>query len=197
MAPLPHYAKNLLDREVAACLQAAGYSIASGGNGLRLEPDLSRSKLLVFDVDAAGIDRAAAEPRRCDVRLVGLMREANGGQVRDGLSAVLVLRALTSSRLLSCIRAVRDAGGSTTPEALCQMLAGLEGPADEQPDGQLTEREFDVLRLLADGDTTRDIAKHMSYSERTVKNIVHDLLAKLNCRTRAQAVATAARRGVI
>ena len=37
--------------------------------------------------------------------------------------------------------------------------------------------------MLADGETTREIAQQLSYSERTVKNIVHDLLAKLNCRT--------------
>ena len=52
-------------------------------------------------------------------------------------------------------------------------------------------------RLLADGATTRDIAEWMSYSERTVKNIVHDVLVKCHGRTRAQAVAVAARRGVI
>ena len=51
--------------------------------------------------------------------------------------------------------------------------------------------------MLADGESTRGIAQRLSYSERTVKNIVHDLLAKLNCKTRAHAVALAARQGVI
>ena len=54
-----------------------------------------------------------------------------------------------------------------------------------------------MLRLLAEGASTRDIAERMNYSERTVKNIVHGLLVKLRGRTRAQAVAVAARRGVI
>lgn len=61
----------------------------------------------------------------------------------------------------------------------------------------LTDREFDVLRLLADGSTTREIAEDLSYSERTIKNIVHSVLQKLNCRTRAHAVALAARHGVV
>ena len=61
----------------------------------------------------------------------------------------------------------------------------------------LTHREFDVLRLLADGSTTREIAERLSYSERTIKNIVRSLLEKLNCRTRAHAVALAARQGVV
>ena len=42
----------------------------------------------------------------------------------------------------------------------------------------LTDREFDVLRMLADGEGTRGIAQRLNYSERTVKNIVHDVLAK-------------------
>ncbi len=50
---------------------------------------------------------------------------------------------------------------------------------------------------LADGDSTRDIALRLSYSERTVKNIVRDLLVKLNGRTRAHAVALASRQGLI
>jgi DNA-binding NarL/FixJ family response regulator len=61
----------------------------------------------------------------------------------------------------------------------------------------LTSREQAVLHMLADGLTTREIAEELSYSERTVKNIVHDVLEKLGCRTRAHAVAIATRHGVI
>jgi DNA-binding NarL/FixJ family response regulator len=153
--------------------------------------------VLVFDVDAAGIDRAAAQARSCDVRLVGLMGEEERVHLRDGLSAVLLLRALTSSRLLSCVRALRDGTGSIPPEVLCQMLGGPTALSADEPNPELAERELDVLRLLAEGDSTRDMAKRLSYSERTVKNIVRDILAKLNCRTRAHAVALAARRGLI
>jgi DNA-binding CsgD family transcriptional regulator len=169
-----------IDGRVIACLRAEGYSIAGESSAMRA-PGPSRGAMLIFDVDTAAVDRAAALGRRCSVRLVGLTREAPRDQSRApggaGLSAVLVLRALTPLRLLSCLRAVSEGSGSLPAE--------------------LTHREFDVLRLLADGDSTRDIANRLSYSERTVKNIVHDLLAKLNCRTRAHAVALAARRGVI
>jgi DNA-binding NarL/FixJ family response regulator len=53
------------------------------------------------------------------------------------------------------------------------------------------------LRLLAEGSDTRGVAEDLCISERTVKNVVHDVLTKLNCRTRAQAVALATREGVI
>jgi DNA-binding NarL/FixJ family response regulator len=156
--------------------------------------------VLVFDFAAGGAEQPAAGPRRCNVRLVAgdrravaCARDAQNG----GLSAVVVLRALTPARLLSCVRAVNDGSSPVAPELLCQMLAGAGAYGADSPLGQLTDREFDVLRLLADGGSTRDIAERLSYSERTVKNIVHDLLAKLNCRTRAQAVAFAVRHGVI
>jgi DNA-binding NarL/FixJ family response regulator len=58
-------------------------------------------------------------------------------------------------------------------------------------------RERRVLQMLSDGEDTRAIALGLSYSERTVKNVVHDVLTKLNCRTRAQAVGLATRSGVI
>jgi DNA-binding CsgD family transcriptional regulator len=159
------------------------------------------SPVLIFEVDAGGITEESAPARRCDVRLMGVLRDRSGGRSgrpSDGeLSAVLVLQALTPSRLLSCIRAVTRGGTTVPPELLCQMLpAGANGRVALAV-RELSDRELAVLRMLADGETTRDIAARLSYSERTVKNIVHDVLVKLNCRTRAHAVAVAARQGVI
>ena len=63
--------------------------------------------------------------------------------------------------------------------------------------GQAFDRERAVLRLLAEGSDTLEMAHALCFSERTVKNIVHDVLMKLNCRTRAHAVALATRSGAI
>jgi len=54
-----------------------------------------------------------------------------------------------------------------------------------------------VLRLLADGRSTSDIAVDLAYSESTIKNIIHDLVHQLGARNRAHAVAMAIRAGVI
>ena len=61
----------------------------------------------------------------------------------------------------------------------------------------LTEREIEVLRLVADGLDTAEIAGSLSYSERTIKNIIHDVTARLNLRNRSHAVAYAVRQGLI
>jgi DNA-binding NarL/FixJ family response regulator len=62
---------------------------------------------------------------------------------------------------------------------------------------RLTEREQRVLGLIAEGYPTREVAEQLSYSERTVKNVLHDIVTKLNVRSRSQAVAHAVRDGLI
>jgi DNA-binding NarL/FixJ family response regulator len=84
---------------------------------------------------------------------------------------------------------------SLPPECLPGIRTGKQ-PADAS-DRELTARELAVLRMLADGEVTRGIAEQLNYSERTVKNIVRDVLVKLDCRTRAHATARAIRRGLI
>jgi len=162
---------------------------------------LSDAPVLIFEVDARGGGEDDAPARRRDVRLVGCMRYGSRGRSGDSrnghISAVLVLRALTPSRMLGCVRALTGGGGQMPPELLREMLPERGNGHAEAGLWQLSRREFDVLRLLADGETTRGIAQELNYSERTVKNIVHDVLAKLNCRTRAHAVALAARQGLI
>lgn len=63
--------------------------------------------------------------------------------------------------------------------------------------GELTTRDVDVLRLLADGLSTAGIAEDLAYSESTIKNVIHDLVSQLGARNRAHAVAMAIRAGVI
>ncbi len=171
--------------------------------------------VFIFEVDPAE-DRASttSAPPRSNVRLVGSVR--NGTSVRSNgvisasarrdegeVSAVVVLRSLTPSRLLSYVRAMTSAEPGTDSGAVNggtgrdQARSEPHRERHRTTSARLTSREIEVLRLLADGATTRTIAQQLSYSERTVKNVVHDLLDKLECRTRAHAVAEAARRGVI
>lgn len=157
--------------------------------------------VLIFEVDAAGVAEQAVPARRCHVRLIGCVRSKPGvvgDQAMGGeLSAVLVLRAMTPSRLLSCVRAVTRAPAAVAPEGLWDALPAIPEDMTDARGRALTKREVTVLRMLADGEATRGIAQQLNYSERTVKNIVRNVLEKLGCRTRAHAVALATRHGVI
>jgi DNA-binding NarL/FixJ family response regulator len=63
--------------------------------------------------------------------------------------------------------------------------------------GDLSPRELRVLRLLADGYRTSEIATELHYSERTIKHSIANMTSRLQLRNRTQAVALAARRGLI
>ncbi|MET8759555.1 LuxR C-terminal-related transcriptional regulator [Lentzea sp. NPDC004782] len=118
---------------------------------------------------------------------------------------VLVPRteATSRSRLLRAITDAREGRGDLPPEHLGTMLQGLKQlqqntlrPRDLTLTG-LSTRETEVIRLLADGLDTSEIAEKLIYSERTVKNVLHSLLNRLNLRNRAHAVAYALRQGLI
>ena len=89
------------------------------------------------------------------------------------------------------------------PDLLGDLLRTIARASNEmlEPRGlslsPLTVREQEVLRLVADGHPTREVAKRLSYSERTVKNVIHDVVTKFNARSRSQAVAAAVREGLI
>ena len=61
----------------------------------------------------------------------------------------------------------------------------------------LSEREIEVLRLVAEGLDTGEIARRLSFSERTIKSVLHDVTTRLQLRNRAHAVAYAVREGLI
>jgi DNA-binding CsgD family transcriptional regulator len=185
-------------RGLITCLEDDGYVVAGESAALRPPPDLTTGSVLIFDLDAAGPGGARTLAPRCGLT-IGLVREMSAHQVREllesELSAALPLRTLTPARLLACLGALvgeRDEALGTTA-----LVANRGTPGVGAGGPDLTRRELDVLSLLADGDSTREIAYRLSYSERTVKNIVHDVRAKLEARTRAHVVALAARRGII
>jgi DNA-binding NarL/FixJ family response regulator len=144
---------------------------------------------------------AAAEPERsCRVRMVPSMlppAPAGSADREAGVTAVVILRDAAPSHVLSCVRAAVRDGASISPDLLHQLAPEARNGAAERGSPVLSDREYDVLRMLAEGESTRGIAERLCYSERTVKNIVHDLLVKLNCKTRAHAVALAVQQGVI
>jgi DNA-binding NarL/FixJ family response regulator len=85
-----------------------------------------------------------------------------------------------------------DRGHSAIPG-----LPGLPELPPRPPVARLTARELDVLRLLAEGSDTAEIAVRLAYSEPTIKNVIQRLFERLQVRNRPHAVAVAVRAGII
>lgn len=123
--------------------------------------------------------------------------------VEAGASAILRRAEATPERLAEAVEAAAVGDGCLPPDLLGRLLEQVQRLQRQvlAPRGLtltgLSARERDVLRLLADGYDTADIARTLSWSERTVKNIVHDVTTRLQLRNRAHAVAYAVREGLI
>jgi DNA-binding NarL/FixJ family response regulator len=105
---------------------------------------------------------------------------------------------LTPDRLAASVRAAARGAGVMAPELLDTLCRGVVDRTASRPLAPaLSERERHVLRLVADGHQTREVAAELCYSERTIKNVIHDVVIKMNVRTRSQAVAQAVRQGMI
>lgn len=121
--------------------------------------------------------------------------------LRAGASGYL-LKAASAEELLAAIRAVARGQVLVQAQSVAQLLAGIQLPATGAPDtttddeSGLTERERDVLRLIAEGRTNAEIAGALFVGEATVKTHVHHILSKLGARDRAQAIALARQRGL-
>ena len=185
---------------LGAVLHSEGMRVAGESGPKDASPCLEGVEVLVFDTRAGGVQRAASLTRGSHCRLIALLHEPSEQIVMDALGAgvrsVLIRSTITTRGLVTAIHSVQNDTASIPVDLMAQLVDQVNATRPKVPH-RLNEREVDVLRYLSEGRETREIAESLGYSERTVKNVVHDLLMKMNCRNRAHAVATAARVGLI
>ena len=109
--------------------------------------------------------------------------------LRAGAHAYL-LKDIPRDEFLQAIRAVHS-GQYCIPPAIAVRLA------QRMPQEELSTREMEVLKLIVQGMSNKEIASTLTITESTVKNHVNSLLAKLKVKDRTQAATTALRRGIV
>ncbi|WP_329486308.1 response regulator transcription factor [Kitasatospora sp. NBC_01246] len=181
--------------KVAANLRRAGIELAAGHSGATV-------RVAAGPTPGAALD-GWPEPDGRPLLLVADTFTADGVRraVRAGAVAMLQSAEATPERLLTAVRCARH-GEGRMPYG---VLVGLLGPAEDgapaprrpAPDSPLTARQTAVLGLVAEGHGNAAIARELSCSEHTVKNVIYDLMARLQVRNRAHAVAHAVRTGLI
>jgi DNA-binding NarL/FixJ family response regulator len=153
------------------------------------------------------MERVAGRSARRDARFVlvgdGVRERHVLRAVTSGLVSVIPRREADFERILRAIFDVREGRLEMPGVALGWLVGQLRAVHQDvlEPNGLtasgLETREVDVLALLAEGLSTGEVAERLNYSERTVKNIIHGVLTRLNLRNRTHAVAFAVRTGVL
>lgn len=117
-----------------------------------------------------------------DLVLAGIKAGAKGYLLKD----------VSLEQLVSAIQAVAQGGSLMQPAITQRLLSGMEHIRNEfvsldRPD-PLTERETEILRLMASGFSNKEIANSLGVAEGTIKNHVSNILSKLGVRDRTRAV---------
>ena len=159
-----------------------------------------------LDADRPGRDALPARPRRPRASCCWCRAWTTGAcspRPRPASPAWSAAAEATAGNLAAAIRSAAAGEGTLPPDLLGRLLRQV-GQLQRQvlsPRGLtfsgLTEREAAVVRLLAEGFDTAEVGQRLFYSERTVKNIIHDMTSRLELRNRTHAVAYAIREGLI
>nr|WP_281388787.1 response regulator transcription factor [Nocardiopsis algeriensis] len=178
---------------------------AAADLGRRLRPDVvvMDVRMPVLDgIEATRLLAGAGVPHPVKVLVVTTFNldEYVYEALRAGASGFL-LKDAPPSQLLHGIRTVASGAALLAPEVTRQlvgMYAARIRPAEETSnDTPLTPRELEVLRLIADGLSNKEIAGTLLISQETVKTFVSRILSKLALRDRVQAVVYAYRHGLV
>ncbi|MDO9445317.1 MAG: hypothetical protein CVU47_12600 [Chloroflexi bacterium HGW-Chloroflexi-9] len=187
-------------RGLTACLEADGIRVAGHGDRIARRVESVEADVLVFDASNGHLGEVVSLQRGAAVSLCALLRDQHDPALVDaveaGVAAILLRDELTPESLTAALRTV-STGNSAIPVRLLARLFESASRGQRHVSFDLGQREVAVLRELSAGSETSEIATSLSYSERMVKRIVHDLLVKMNCKNRAQAVALAVRHGLI
>lgn len=173
---------------------------ANGQEALRLagelKPDVVLMDLLMPVMDGIAATAAIRQelPETEVIALTSVLEDASVvNAVRAGVIGYL-LKNTESDALVRAIRAAAAGQVQLAPEAQARLMREVRAP--ESPE-QLSERESDVLRLVAVGKANKEIARELGIGEKTVKSHVSSILGKLGLVSRTQAALHAVRIGLV
>ncbi len=165
----------------------------------QLRPDVLLLDLEMPKIDGVEVLRQLAEicpETRALVFTAFDTDERIVGAVQAGAKGYL-LKGAPRAEIFNAIRIISQGGSLLQPVVASKLLQHLSDRADSTEQESLTEREMEVLLLLAQGRPNKEIAAMLVIAERTVKFHISAILGKLGATNRTEAVTIAAQRGLI
>jgi len=183
-----------LDPEIAVVGEASNGAEAVQ-QAHELHPDVVLMDLLMPVMD--GIAATGTIRRQLpDTQVVALTSVLEDGSVSDAVRAGAIgylLKDVACDELCRAIKAAAEGQVQLSPKAMARLVREVNVPGSPEV---LTERETDVLRLIARGYSNKEIGRTLDITEKTVKNHVASILSKLNLTSRTQAALFAVRAGL-
>jgi NarL family two-component system response regulator LiaR len=165
-----------------------------------LQPQVVLMDLVMPEMDGIEATRQIKQ-KAPDVNVLVLTSFSTNDKVLPSLNAGAIGYLLKDSNpadLVKAIHQVAQGEGSLHPAVTRQVLQQFRGPAEEEKQAEeLTDREVEVLRMMAQGYSNQEIAKMLVLSPATVHTHVSRILTKLNVASRTQAALYALRKGIV
>ena len=179
------------------CEAGAGGDAVQKANELKPDVILLDLEMPVMDGVETLLKIRAAQP---EVRVIVLTAFDTDDRIMSAVRAGAkgyLLKGVPRDEIFKAVRVV-GAGGSLLQQVIAEkLMRHIEGAGEDTAFEPLTGREMEVLRLLGQGKTNREIARALVISERTVKYHLSAIMGKLGVTNRTEAVTVAMRRGLI
>jgi len=162
-------------------------------------PDVVLMDLLMPEMDGIAAT-AALKERWPDIEVVALTSFIEEDKIHGALQAGAtgyLLKDAAATEVAAAIRAAHHGEMHLDPAVVRRLAESVRAPTREKPIEPLTEREREVLGLVAQGKANKEIARQLEISERTVRTHVSSILGKLGLVSRTQAALYAVREGLI
>ncbi|HZY41340.1 MAG TPA: response regulator transcription factor [Anaerolineae bacterium] len=169
---------------------------ASAGEALKLSAELLPDLLLLdINIPGGGLQAVPRIAATCPVTKIVML---TASEEEDDVVAALkagargyVLKGVSARELIGILRAVHAGESYVTPTLAAALLAELTGaaarPPATNPFSELSERERQILELVAEGCSNKEIGAKLFLAEKTIKHYMTNVLQKLHVRNRVEA----------